>query len=98
MSHWDNPLGLRPRAVNFSQDVKAASKAVDRAVDQLYAELQRAYPLGASVNVVHYRGEFPGTVTGWDSSGARVRVRNSRSGKSFAWWAAQVELAEANHG
>lgn len=87
--HWFGP-GSAP---NFSRRVAQASASVKLAEANLLDALKYAYPLGARVEVIHYRGGFFGTVAGWDHGGARVLVKNERSGKSQKWWAAHVQLA-----
>ncbi len=68
---------------------------MDAAEEALRSALEVAYPMGARVRVVHYRGSFIGTVDGWDRHGSRVAVRNDASGKTQKWWAAHVELIDA---
>ena len=91
-SYWS---GYAP---NYDRDVEAAYLAARIAENELTAALRDAYPLGASVRVVHTRNglkhSFFGEVTGWDRHGARVAVRNSLSGKECKWWAAHVELVD----
>lgn len=89
--HW---LYTRGSAPNFSRAVALASKAVDEAEEKLRQELKRSYPMGARVQVFHYKGSFFGRVVGWDTHGIRVAVHNDRSRKMAKWWAAQVQLAE----
>lgn len=88
--HWYG-LGHAPR---FSRCVARASRAVAEAQETLYAALQKGYPRGAEVYVIHHRGCFAGTVEGWDTFGTRVIVKNDRTGKVSKWWAAHVQLAE----
>lgn len=92
MSYWEG------RAPRYSRMVEAANEAVNEANRRLRETLQREYPAGAAVRVVHDHGTFTGTVAGWDSYGARVSVRNDATGKSKKWWAAHVELLREDGG
>ncbi|WP_295537899.1 hypothetical protein [uncultured Pseudacidovorax sp.] len=80
------------RAVNYSRSVDAKWKALREADAALHEELRAAYPKDALVTVVHYRGEFIGTVVGHDYYDPRVRVLNHKSGKVGKWAYSQVEL------
>jgi hypothetical protein len=86
-THWSGS-NTAPR---FSRAVGKAAGAVGDATRKLLATMQREYPLGSEVRVVHGRGCFFGTVDGWDTHGIRIAVKNARSGKVCMWWAAHVE-------
>ncbi len=88
MSYWDG------HAKGYSRKVEAANEAVKLAKENLLAMLEAEYPRGAHVQVVHHRGQFFGTVIGWDDFGARVAVLNNATGKYSKWWAAHVERIE----
>lgn len=92
--HWFTP----GHAAGFSRDVAQASAAVGTAQEALREALERGYPRGAEVYVVHHRGRFHGTVEGWDIYGCRVLVKNSVTRKTSKWWAAHVELVNATAG
>lgn len=79
-------------APNFSREVARASETVRLAEGKLLAALRHQYPRGRRVQVVHGRGQFYGTVSGWDAQGSRVMVLNERTGKCCKWWAAHVQL------
>ncbi|MFK2904549.1 hypothetical protein ISP17_11285 [Dyella ginsengisoli] len=85
MSYWNG------HAPNYSRRAAVAAHGVKEAEAALLKVLREEYPLGSRVRVVHYHGAFTATVTGWDTSGVRVAVRNARTGKDSKWWAAQVE-------
>ncbi len=82
-------VGLAP---HFSRPVAAAYEAVRQAEEKLLEALRTAYPMGARVAVIHYRGHFNGHVVGWDRSGCRVLVKNERTLKTSKWWAAHVQI------
>ncbi len=86
MSHWQG------YATTYSRKVEAAHEAVKAAENALLATLVAEYPLGAHVIVVHSRGSFTGTVSGWDHYGSRVKVTNDTTGKTNKWWAAHVGI------
>lgn len=88
MSYWQG----KGRAPGYSQSVERANEGVHTATAALLTALQESYPVGHLVRVVHYRGQFEASVLGHDTNGARVIVRNTATGKSSKWWAAQVEL------
>jgi Na+-translocating ferredoxin:NAD+ oxidoreductase RnfC subunit len=87
MSYWQ----AGRTAPNYSRAVEAAHEAVRSAEAESLRTLQREYPMGSSVQVIHYRGQFEGEVVGHDNVGARVLVRNAVTGKVSKWWAAHVE-------
>lgn len=72
---------MKSRKVKFSQDVEMASIAVNQAMDNLRGWLEKSYPLGEFVRVIHPRGEYTGVVIGHDEYGARVVIENDISGK-----------------
>jgi hypothetical protein len=80
------------REVNFSKNVEKASDAVHAATGDLKMALQRAYPLGEFVRVIHHRGEYTGVVVGHDEHGARVVIENDESGKVSRRWFREVEM------
>ena len=82
---------MKTREARFSKNVKKASFAVHRAREELKAALQRAYPLGDFVRVIHHRGEYTGVVVGHDEHGARVAIKNDVSGKVSRRWYREVE-------
>lgn len=84
------------KASRFSREVAQASAAVGAAEEALRGALERGYPRGAEVYVVHYRGCFHGTVEGWDTHGCRVLVKNTITRKVSKWWAAHVELVASS--
>lgn len=88
-SYWRGGVGYAPR---FSRSVARASQAVTEAEESLVEALKKAYPHGEAVYVIHHRGSFSGHVVGWDRRGARVVVKNARTGKEAKWWAAHVQL------
>lgn len=85
-SHF--PRGYAERQ---SAEVEAAGDKVIAAKAALTEALKRAYPLDQRVEVVHHRGRFFGTVTGWDPEGSRVAVRNEITRKVCKWWSAHVQ-------
>lgn len=87
MSHWQGN-GLAP---GYSHAVEKANEAVRAAEASLLSALKDSYPCGSAVRVIHWRGQFEATVTGHDTHGVRVRVRNNITGKTSKWWAAHVE-------
>ncbi len=91
-SYWQG-AGTAP---GYSREVEKAHEAVLAAKEHLLAALRECYPVGSQVRVVHYRGNFIGTVLGHDAEGSRVVVQNSTSGKASKWWAAQVEVINAS--
>ena len=90
MSYWQ----AGRTAPNYSRSVEAAHEAVRAAEAESLKTLQREYPMGSGVKVIHYRGQFEGKVAGHDNVGARVLVRNALTGKVSKWWAAHVELTD----
>ena len=91
MTYWQGN-GMAP---GYSRDVEQAKEAVNAAEAKLLDTMKRAYPHDSQVRVVHYRGQFEGTVTGHDIYGIRICVRNNHTGKTCKWWAAHVELIGA---
>lgn len=85
VSYWDG------HAPNYSRRAARAARDVMEAEAALLKVLREEYPLGSLVQVIHHRGAFLATVTGWDTHGSRVAVRNAYTGKESKWWAAQVE-------
>lgn len=85
MSYWHG------HAPNYSRRVEGAYEDSRNSIAALLQVLKSEYPKGAEVRVVHHRGEFTAHVTGWDTDGCRVHVRNVVTGKDSKWWAAQVE-------
>jgi hypothetical protein len=90
-AHWRG-IGTAP---NCSVRVASAHEAIKDAQDRLLDALRAEYPRGKRVTVIHYRGHFCGYVVGWDTDGCRVVVKNERSLKVGKWWAAHVQLSEA---
>ncbi|BEP93268.1 hypothetical protein GmRootA79_16520 [Acidovorax sp. A79] len=88
MSYWQG----NGKAAGYSREVEAALNAVRAAESALLATMQAAYPKDSVVRVVHYRGQFFGTVLGHDTTGTRICVRNNHTGKTSKWWAAHVEV------
>ena len=87
MSYWEG------YAANYSRRVESAYARVRGAEKDLLEVMASEYPVGAHVIVVHSGGKsYSGTVTGWDSYGARVVVKNDRTWKVSKRWAAQVGL------
>jgi hypothetical protein len=91
-SYWLGP----GHAPNFSRRVALASQAVTHAENALLEALKWSYPEGRDVHVIHSRGCFSGSVVGWDVWGCRVKVKNARTLKVSKWWAAHVQLADAD--
>lgn len=88
MSNWQGESS----APSYSQEVEKASNEVRAAVAALLETMRREYPVHSRVRVVHHRGQFFGVVTGHDTHGVRVIVRNSTTGKISKWWARHVEV------
>lgn len=86
MSYWQ---GTAP---NYSRAVEQSHEAVRSAEAEHLKTLQREYPVGKKVQVIHWRGQFEGAVVGHDNVGSRVCVRNTVTGKVSKWWAAHVQL------
>jgi hypothetical protein len=91
-SYWFG-IGHAPR---FSRNVALASLKVDEAKEALHEALKQGYPEGSEVFVIHSRGCFTGFVVGWDTWGCRVAVKNARTLKTSKWWAAHVQLVNAD--
>lgn len=88
MEHW--------YAKNTSKAADDAANAVRSAEKRLQETLRSEYPLGAAVRVVHYHGEYTGTIEGHDYHGCRLLVKNDATGKSKKWWSRHVELVRHN--
>ena len=84
---------MKAKAVRFSPNAARAEDAVYAAKSDLKKALQRAYPLGDTVRVIHSRGEYTGVVVGHDEYGARVNIKNDQSGKISRRWFREVEIA-----
>lgn len=83
---------MKAREARFSKNVEKASDAVHTARADLQRALQRAYPLGELVRVIHARGEYTGVVIGHDAYGARVIIENDESGKVSHRYFRDVEM------
>jgi hypothetical protein len=83
---------MKAREARFSKNVEKASDAVHAARDDLKRALQRAYPLGEFVRVIHHRGEYTGVVIGHNEHGARVVIENDESGKVSRRYFRDVEM------
>lgn len=83
----------RGEAPNHSELVAAKLRGLYQAQTALAQALEAEYPKGAAVRVVHYRGEFNGTVHHHDRfGGCRVWVKNDKTGKVGKWSYSCVEL------
>lgn len=75
--------------------VGQAYAAVRKAEAALTLALQNAYPLNSTVEVnSHNNVCFRGEVVGHDFFGARLLVRNFKSGKTNKWWSARATLID----
>ncbi len=85
-------MSEKRRVAKFSKNVEKASDAVHEAKSALRKALERAYPLGEYVRVIHYRGEYTGVVIGHDEHGARVVIENDESRKVSRRYFREVEM------
>jgi len=82
---------MKIREARFSRNVEKANIVVHEAEAGLLRALERSYPLGEAVRVIHYRGEYTGIVVGHDRYGVRVIIKNEESGKISRRYFREVE-------
>ena len=83
---------MKIREARFSRNVEKANIVVHEAEAELLRALERSYPRGEAVRVIHYRGEYTGIVVGHDEHGVRVAIKNDVSGKVSRRWYREVEM------
>ena len=83
---------MKIREARFSRNVEKANIVVHEAEAGLLRALERSYPRGEAVRVIHCRGEYTGSVVGHDRYGARVAIKNDVSGKVSRRWYREVEM------
>lgn len=83
---------LRPREADYSIGVEMVSDIIFEAKKDLLETLQGDYPEGSLVRVIHYGGDYLGHVVGHRADGARIEIKNCKSGKISRRWYRDVEI------
>jgi len=74
------------------EKIKAADKAVDKAMGELFACVVEAFPVGMSVNAAGVRGPIECTVSGHSEPDVlQLTVKKSGKTMSRCWKAIDVE-------